>query len=255
LTPTQQELKEKLEEEMNQTNTAWRGQAVKIDPTEDPVSDDHKKVVQAQGEANGCHTCLTKVSKDRDQPWIGDHIPPTNLASHVRALLPQANQNTTVLYPQCDTCAEKQSALVKRLNDLQGPALAAAYANLSLGERKLLCGGRTDRMYWTVSHGPTVTDAEGREVQRLGTRDGCHSCAPTRNMIPKSKYHADHSPPVLLNMPAVRKIMSRLGLQPPTTYWALPQCPRCSHGQGGALSDLRRRLKNEAPGLDVTTYW
>src|SRR5450631_3437969 len=38
-----------------------------------------RELIQVSGEAYGCHTCLTKISADRNQPWTGDHNPPTNL--------------------------------------------------------------------------------------------------------------------------------------------------------------------------------
>lgn len=245
-------LKETLLEELEQTDPDWGGTAVEIGRYEDPVNSSLKELVQAEGADHGCHTCLEIVSLDTDQPWIGDHIPPTQLSSASLRALGYATPPKPArrLYAQCDRCAEKQSILVKRLNILAGKALEKEIATLSPKQMAMLKGGVGHKN--VPSHGPRVSEAEGKHVQSIGVRDGCHCCG---RPYPKRKYHADHCPPVLLHMPSAQKIMQAVGIPAPTAYYAKPQCPRCSHGQGGALSSLKVTLSKMADELGMPNYW
>lgn len=245
-------LKQTLLDELDQTDPAWSGAAVAIDRYEDPVNSSHKTSVQAQGATHGCHTCRTVVKLDHDQPWIGDHIPPTELSPAALRVLGYAHppQPARRLYAQCDRCAEKQSILVRRLNLLKDAALANEIASLSVKQMAMLKGGVGKNN--TPSQGPRVSAAEGDIVQNIGVNDGCHCCG---KPYPKRKYHADHCPPVLLHMPSSQRIMQAIGLPAPTAYFAKPQCPRCSHGQGGALSRVKVTLSNLADELGYPNYW
>lgn len=260
LAPSQQQLldtlRDKILDEIDATTPGWGGTGVQIDRYENPVSVDHKRDVQAQGAKYGCHTCpsgATPLALDTDQAWIGDHIPPTNLENRVRQALGVGN-SLTVLYPQCDSCAEDQSTLVRRLNLLQGQALTQAIALLSAKERRLLTGGQPTVTHAIASTGPRVNQGQGGLIQDLGTKHGCHSCDSV-NFHPKSKFHADHCPPVLLHQPTAQAIMDELGIARPSRYEAKPQCPRCSNAQGGALSRVKRLLSSAADLLDMPNYW
>ena len=70
-----------------------------------------KEAVQVIGQTHGCHTCLTKLANDTDQPWIGDHCPPTELDPFVRRLLGIDDYADTHLFPQCHDCSQQQSAV------------------------------------------------------------------------------------------------------------------------------------------------
>jgi hypothetical protein len=241
-----------LSDELSHSRDDWKGEGVQIRRHENPVK--NKPQVQAQGLRYGCHTCLTKLSTDNDQPWIGDHIPPTNLSAAARSTLGVPTTQATVLFAQCDLCAEEQSELVRKLNRLRGDALVQAVANLRAEQRQLLLGGATKRAagQYVPSSGPKVSPAEGEQVQDLGEKYGCHSCATRR---PKAKYHADHCPPVLMHLPTVHAVMRKIGMKPPTSYEAKPQCPKCSHNQGGSMSPLKKIITEIAREYDMPIYW
>lgn len=247
-------LKARLLDEMDPSRADWGGTPVEIDRYEDPVSPDHKLAVQAQGATFGCHSHdqFIRLELDTDQPWIGDHIPPTQLSLAARKAL-GVQDKVTVLFAQCDLCAELQSELVRRLNALSGTALTQAVSGLTAHQKKLLVGGLDASTCSVPSSGPKVSSGEGSQVQNLGdTHGGCHSCG---RATPKSKYHADHCPPVLLHQPTAQQILAALGIDLPQKYYALPQCPKCSHEQGGSMARVKALLKLATVELKMPNYY
>lgn len=233
----------------------WRGDQTSIARHENPVSKDNKRKVRIQGNKHGCHTCLTKIAIDHTQPWIGDHIPPTALPEQFKDMLrdnyPRMSRGT-VLYPQCDSCATEQSSLVRAIQAetaMQWTARISAMANTKA--ERLLTGGRRHVGNSTIATGPAVSKGQSQDIQALGRKKGCHSCGTD---LPALKYHADHCPPVVMHMPTVDAICAELEIDLPA-YAAKPQCPKCSHQQGGRMSSIKAALSRAADTLGMPNYW
>jgi hypothetical protein len=249
------QLKNFIRTELGGSKLEWKGNGTPIDRYEDPVSAAHKEEVQNNGQRFGCHTCCTNISVDTDQPWVGDHIPPTKLAPKVKKLLGFQTEST-ILYPQCDGCATAQAVLVNKLNAKDGGELSDAIKKLTPHERNLLVGGKPPDHYSIPSTGPKVSPAEGEQIQNNGGKYGCHSCVtPWTNFYPATKYHADHMPPVFFHKPGVRELMRNIGMTPPKPYEARPQCPRCSHEQGGNMANIDYKAKNLMRELGIKLYF
>jgi hypothetical protein len=163
---------------------------------------------------------------------------------------------TVVLRPQCDVCSLSQAATVKRVN---AEAAKGEKPDLNaLGER-LLGVGNPKHGHSLPASSSRVSPAEGNLVQTLGTRHGCHSCG-TR--FPASGYHADHCPPVCYTYSHVIKILeyakknvkSLDDVEIPQDFELRPQCPRCSHEQGGKMQAIARWGKELARKLNITVY-
>jgi hypothetical protein len=218
----------------------WEGEGVDLIMAREHfnVSDANKEKVNEWGRDKGCHTCNTHLVSDDDQAWIGDHIPPTQLQD--RFLEPLGfNDKSRLLYPQCDTCAEKQSTLVKSLNALKSDKKELKKVVEGLNKNLLTKG--LAKYPGVLSSGGKVTQNEGKDIQELGIKHGCHSCPKS---FPKSKYHADHCPPKEFYTDYMQKVVADLGDKPLVKNWkwqAKPQCPRCSNGQGGAMSVLSKQ--------------
>jgi ribosomal protein S18 acetylase RimI-like enzyme len=230
--------------ELNQTRPGWGGTGTALDMRHEyeRCSSSTKAAVNVIGATHGCHTCGTIVATDADQAWIGDHIPPTGLRGSVCAALGFVGSART-LYPHCDACSEKQSALVNALN-----AGTKTVAALTTAERNLVTAGLGTN--GVASSGSVVTASEGQAIQAIGIADGCHSCG---GRTVKDKYHADHCPPKEFYTKYMTDLLGVLGITLPA-WVAKPQCPRCSNGQGGAMTALVRDAKQLARSFGITVY-
>lgn len=228
-----------------QSLKTWQGKGVTLTMPQESynVSSDHKEEINEIGDKYGCHTCGTNLATDKDQPWIGDHIPPTELSNSVLQELGYQSDSSRVLYPQCDSCAEQQSALVRDLNSGR-----KSVSKLSDSEQNLLVS--PSRMKPVPSSGPRVTQQEGEAIQALGVKYGCHSC---KKKIPKERYFADHCPPKEFYTHYMQQVLAKLGY-PQTTWEAKPQCPRCSCGQGGAMASLTKLAQEYAKEMNIISY-
>jgi hypothetical protein len=250
---------------LTETHEDWKGKGVAVSRMDMVATQSQRDEVNEIGVLHGCHTCLTEVAFDKNQPWIGDHQPPTSLSVKARAelgLVSETYDGTVVLRPQCDSCSSIQAALVKRVNaDIQGgidPLLGS--------HDKTLIGLKNGAHTWCINASSAkVSPSEGESIQRLGTRYGCHSCG-TR--YPKEIYHADHNPPVAYTYSHVRRILeyardhidSMKGLKIPDDFELKPQCPRCSNEQGGKMSAISKealkvtQLLRHNKGLSIPVY-
>ena len=82
------------------------------------------------------------------------------------------------------------------------------------------------------SPGRRVTSEERREVDRIGSEQGCHSCGATGSGTLLKRWVPDHQPPTAL---------IRQG-QAQRLY---PQCISCSRRQGGEVNNLKRERNRE----------
>lgn len=205
------------------SNTNQTGYAIRIPPGEFYAVEQHREEIQILGFRNKCHTCAADILTDADQPWIGDHIPPTEWHA--------AGNGPRVLYPQCDRCANEQAVLVRALN--AGQAITP-----NGHQQKLLTGGDGESI---PASGPRVSAEEGRQIQALGIANGCHSCG---SHVSCHTYIADHEPAVLLYSPTFLSFAEEMGLPQIDTdrIYLVPQCRRCSTNQGGTLANLRRQM-------------
>ena len=218
--------------------------------TEFTAPDLAREMVQEIGNRYGCHECGAQIRTDNNQPWIGDHQPPTNLSTAARAALglpttiSYGTAGNTKLYPQCSACSTLQSALIKALNGNPAKALTAHETSLV---------GNTPGQFAAFTAVDAVSDkcsgAQGNLVQAQGVQHGCHSCT---NKVPAQTYHADHNPPVwstgskmeaLLtlakSMPALRR-----KVYDHSKFTYLPHCPRCSSHQGGVSQKLKQQAED-----------
>lgn len=239
-------LKKKILGEIDQTSSKWKGTKThRIRRNQAKIPDELRRAVNVTGVSFGCHSCLTFVKNDRNQPWIGDHIPPTNLKKtaklHYKCVV------KTVLFPQCDDCASEQSILVKRLN-----SSGSNFPLLTDKENKLIHGGMTLNKSIPAT-GPKVTVGQGNVIQMLGVSNGCHSCG---RKYPKSTYHSDHIFPqefVTSYMPQVFKLLD-IPLPDFNNLEVRPQCPRCSNRQGGKMSRISILARQYARDNGIVVY-
>lgn len=233
---TRSELKKLIEEELKRNKSAptWQGKGYPIARNQWGLDASMREEVNDQGVKHGCHTCLTKLEVDSDQPWIGDHIPPTELKYlQCMSLMSKDWDGERYLFPQCHTCSGKQSALVRALKNGK-----KQLSDLTATEKKLL--GKGYRFNSTKkcveSSGPKVTQTEGVLVQDIGSRSGCHSCGAK---VPVTRYHADHTFPQEFCTHYMEELFAHLGLEYPKSWELRPQCPRCSGNQGGNMKKIR----------------
>ena len=254
------------------THPNWKGVGVQgasvpIKTTRFRAAEDNRADVQDTGAANKCHTCLTDITTDRNQPFIGDHIPPRQIhacyaSKDLDEIMPKDWDKGFVLLPHCDACAAEQSALVKRL--CWKGSIADQYDLLTVKEKKLITGGRVGKIKGTSGN---VTEDQGLQVQAEGLKRGCHSCAGGERKFPNKIYHADHFPPAELLTSYMGKLIKHLEMQDikvdPTglTIGMLlkkpvlrPQCARCSHQQGGLASKLRWMSMELARKAKIMVY-
>jgi hypothetical protein len=261
------ELKRLLEDEIasNQSHPAWSGSGVAVRFNQFSLTAKMKADVNEIGVLHGCHTCNTRLEIDRDQPWIGDHFPPTELRKHARAALQELSgddlftSGRQVLFPQCHVCSSQQAALVRKLNTMTGSEIVKwlksdedelfEVLNLTLGWMKVK-KGRT----CIAATGPVVTAVEGQRIQIIGVKLGCHSNPD--HEVAALVYHADHTWPQEFCTSYMEAVMKHLGLGHliPTQQELRPQCPRCSGNQGGKLSQISKKALAFAKAHSITFY-
>jgi hypothetical protein len=83
----------------------YAGTPIPAGPSSTPTAEQQGEI-NAEGDANGCHTCGTTDPGTKSGNWVGDHQPPT-------ALNPPGNPQ--VYYPQCLSCSNAQGGLVRAL--------------------------------------------------------------------------------------------------------------------------------------------
>jgi hypothetical protein len=150
------------------TNPDWPGDGYKdgevpIHSAQFKALPEHREAIQVAGKTYGCHTCLTKIAADRNQPWTGDHNPPTKLTLSTKEDLFEDWDGETNLLAQCDTCSNLQASLVNKLNVVEDPV---TYLNtLSEVEQDIILGGRESKIAATRA---TVTPPQGLAIQKEG---------------------------------------------------------------------------------------
>jgi hypothetical protein len=235
------------------SNPEWPGAdaadgEVFIKSTQYVASPEHRAAIQVAGEAYGCHTCLTKIVADRNQPWTGDHNPPTKLTLATKEDLFDDWDGETNLIAQCDECASAQASLVKKLNLQDDPS--AFLTTLSKTEQKLILGGRDAKI---GASGAKVTAPEGLAIQKEGLAKGCHSCG---SKLANHIYHADHLPPAEMLTWYMPQVCERLMLDEVLDFLEnprlRPQCKRCSGKQGGDLSKVAQSAQKYARSVGIT---
>jgi len=152
-----------------------------------------------------------------------------------------------VLFPQCHDCDYQQGALVRRLGGNRGAILLS-----SNYEKKLIFGGKPKiPRYCIRATGPKVKPNEGNRIQKLGARNGCHSCGA---QVPTTTYHSDHTFPQEFCTHYMEQVFDVLGLAFPQNFELRPQCPRCSGDQGGAIRRIRTLALRCAKANGITAY-
>jgi hypothetical protein len=246
-------------EAVSPTHPLWKGEGVDVGRQQLTATDGQCRQVNKIGKKHGCHTCLTRVATDKNQPWIGDHQPPTSLSAKERAALGLAvavYDGTVKLFPQCDVCSVTQAVTVKRI---QAEILRGLQPNLNALGKRLLGIQKPKHTHSIYASSPKVSDAEGQSIQRLGIVHGCHSCG---SRYPKDSYHADHCPPVCYTYSHVIRILQYAkdnidelsDIKITQSFELRPQCPRCSHEQGGKMSKIARWSKTLAQRMNITVY-
>jgi hypothetical protein len=218
-----------------------------------------KADVQIIGRAYGCHTCLTKLATDRDQPWIGDHCPPTGLGPKARELL--NCDDDTYLFPQCHNCSQQQSSLVSafskctRTSEIQEliDDLEPYGLDLMNGTKTAVPKGSKN---WNCleASGPKVKVAEGFDIQVLGStpgkRGGCHTCG---SNVPVTEYIADHLVPATFVTSSMKTLFEKLDIEYPPLQLR-PQCTRCSTSQGGQVQAVVSKATAYGKSIGIVFY-
>lgn len=210
-----------------------------------------RDLVQLMGAAYGCHTCNLFIAAT-PQHFIVDHIPPRGFFPD-----PCAPGISYLFYPHCDECAVEQAALVSgasvalvtKMRAWAGApgALAATRAWLAghgytLRQIALLTGGAGPSV---PGHGGIPSAADRRDINTLPGPISCHSCGRAQASF---IYHADHNPPVEFGLTSWFGTLIDALPRPDATADAIgaalgqaffrPQCPSCSHQQGGRCQAL-----------------
>jgi hypothetical protein len=209
-----------------------------------PANRAAKIAIQTIGQVHGCHTCLTVLANDNDQPWVGDHCPPTELDATSRELLGIDDDNT-YLFPQCHNCSQQQAGLVREFSTCRYRSEKQSKVDeLSAHGRNLLTGTKAPRAKgstrWNclLATGPTVKTFEGYDIQHLGSRPGprggCHTCGAR---VPVTEYIADHWVPAAFVTTGMQQLFRLLEIDYPDLQLR-PQCTRCSTSQGGQVRQV-----------------
>lgn len=220
----------------------------------------HEKFyIQQLGDSFGGHTCGTFIATDPNQPWTGDHLPPTELKDTLRQDVEKhlkIKRKAQYLAPQCTKCSSQQAALVKRLNSMSTQQ-ARQYLNNHPDERNLIRSRDSHKFaigtncIWAT--GSKVTQSQGRQIQQMGEKKGCHSCG---GWYPASIYIADHIVPQEFVTTYMEQVFKALGIT--EIDWdnleLRPQCPRCSTRQGGNLSHITKQALDFAQSTGITVY-
>lgn len=218
-------------------------------PTGLTPTDAYRERIQTQGKANGCHSCGKKAATDKDQPWVGDHVPSTGLSSALQDDIRKKKaiaDGKTHLFPHCHPCSHAQAQVVRT------HGAAAKLSAVPSTDRKYLVGTKAPTAANCIdATGETVTASQGDEIQRLGVANGCHCCG-TR--YPAPDYHADHVFPREFCTSYMEQLFKALGLAYPSTFYLMPQCVKCSSNQGGTLTHLAKRAQRLARDLRIAVY-
>lgn len=238
------------------------------------ANETQRALVQQMGEAHGCHTC-NKHIENTTQTFIVDHIPPRGIFSD-----PEKPNIIYRFFPHCDQCANAQANLVKSIVNAKGYVLHALQewsgrtdeeslknirhilnkSNFNELGIKLLTGGSGPSV---PGHGGDPTAKDRQNINDLPKPIACHSCGRQQALF---IYHADHCPPKEFAMTAwfknsisdlattdetIAKIKKKLA-----TSFFRPQCPTCSHTQGGRCQHLveivQAKLKKRPPPTTKT---
>jgi hypothetical protein len=251
-------------QEINSTAAAWlaaipagEANSVAADHTSQWVATyTQRQLIQKMGEAYGCHTCNTKLA-DGEQWFIVDHIPP-------RGLFPtRTRTHYFSFFPHCDRCASEQATLVRQIRDGLFPK-AMTYALLEWRGRRqtsfltkvrdaLKNSPLKQKQTWLLAGGPQSKYMEGhgnppssRDSAALNAwAKKCHSCGSKRaNYF----YHADHCPPkefamsgwfgAYMNAQLASEKKTKIQTAIAAMSYFRPQCPACSHSQGGRVNKI-----------------
>ncbi|WP_263381536.1 hypothetical protein [Granulicella arctica] len=270
INPVEIRLRQLLLEEFqsNTSKPAWvaaGGTGIAIRWNQFSLTPQMKAATNEIGQRLGCHTCNTRLEIDADQPWVGDHFPPTELNISARAALDVAfegkdvNAKTYMLRPQCNSCSYQQAATVRRLNSMTSTEIVKwlnSDANMKLEVFMLINGVSEGKVGVDAiqSSGPKVTSTEGYRIQQLGIANGCHSDPSHR--FPANTYHADHIWPQELCTSYMEQVLLHLNLlnHRPAQQELRPQCPRCSGNQGGKLKQIADYAQQYATQHNITFY-
>ncbi len=88
-------------------------------------------------------------------------------------------------------------------------------------------GGYAGESIPAGSPGRRFTSEERRQINRIGSELGCHSCGAIGSGTPSGNWVPDHQPPSALHRPG----------EPQRLY---PQCISCSRQQGGEVNRLKK---------------
>lgn len=104
-----------------------------------------------------------------------------------------------------------------------------------------------------------MTAGQSVTIQHNGDTDFCH--VNINHRFPCTSSHADHYPPKEFNTAKMRTLIdilntveggTRIGV--PKGYELRPQCPKCSHEQGGKIASLTNRAYDFLRKLNLPTY-
>lgn len=257
--------------EVDATNPAWLGGFVPVEcyfveaaSNQFIANETQRALVQQMGAAHGCHTC-NKHIENTTQTFIVDHIPPRAIFSSN----PTAAAITYRFFPHCDECASKQSRLVQDIKDNNKTLLhelqkwCGQRSEKELADiRRVLKGFLLDEFQIKLltggsgpsysGHGGDPTRADRERINNRTKPIACHSCDRQQALF---IYHADHCPPKEFAMTywfknsirdlataddiekEVKEIISKIEVNLARSFFR-PQCPTCSHTQGGRCQHL-----------------
>jgi hypothetical protein len=240
------------------------------------VLPEHRKSIQTAGKEYGCHTCGSRLVDDNNQPWTGDHNPPTQLNSRVKEALFEGwahdRKGWRGLLAQCDKCSSLQGGLVSKLNIIESQNKKSEKKELAgkLDEflkdpglkepglppevaKKIIKGGRGPTI---GASGSTVTQPEGLAIQKEGLAEGCHSCD---SRVASHTFHADHVPPAEFHTNYMEEVCNYLNMHLEVMDLMKkpllrPQCKRCSGAQGGAAWLAKRARDYGRDVMRIAVY-
>jgi hypothetical protein len=216
--------------------------------------------VQSYGDRFGCHACGVMAANDPYQTWTADHCPPTKLGPAALAYLGLTDVER-YLFPQCKVCSNKQSGVVRTLNDVTSSSKPVGYkkeyiANLDKESLKLLKGTREPKV--GVNCEPATGDkpsaTERAKIQNHGqtiANGGCHTCG---TFMPGVIYDADHVVPAGLIESGMKDVYQALGIELPPLRFR-PHCKRCSNRQGPDVNKVVKEAQELASELGLARYW
>lgn len=212
----------------------YRGGGVKIGgaATPGPLKASHKFEVNRIGRTSGCHTC----GKAPNDVWISDHIPPKNLSENaISHYWPKWKKGSYRFFPHCNTCAEDQSKLVKKLNAIAKKK--SAFPALSAKEKSNI--HHQDLSLSIKGQKADASDKQRDEMQDFGDSDGCHTC---KKKLASTKFDADHVPPQEFGTAYFQYALSVLKIRVPK-WQVRPQCKTCSRSQGDDVKQMGVKIR------------